>query len=163
MIKMTNCKECGIMIPFSNKTGHCNKHYRNHVTYTDEMIARFRRGGINSSQQQKALRRSKNEIYFAELCGAQFNVKLNEPMSNGWDADVILIEQKVAVLWNGKWHYQQIGNSRLQQIQNRDKIKLGEIEKSGYLAYIIKDMGKRDDRFVQVQFARFNKWLDKIT
>lgn len=49
-------------------------------------------------------------------------------MFNGWDADIIIPNIKVAVLWNGKWHYEQIkkGHS-VKQVQNRDKIKLKEI------------------------------------
>ena len=42
-------------------------------------------------------RRSKNEVYFSELCCSFFNnVKLNEPIFNGWDADVILDDYKLA-------------------------------------------------------------------
>ena len=59
-------------------------------------------GGKKSAFSQN--RRSKNEVYFAELCAQKFEiVKFNEPFFNGWDADVILIKEKIAILWNGKW------------------------------------------------------------
>lgn len=104
-------------------------------------------------------RRSKNEIYFAKLCKEYFkNVKTNEKIFNGWDADVIIEDIKTAVLWNGRWHYEKImeGHS-LEQVQNRDRIKLNEIKKAGYTPYIIKDMGKHDPDFVKEKFEEFLK------
>lgn len=29
-------------------------------------------------------------------------------MFNGWDADIIIEDLKIAILWNGKWHYEKI-------------------------------------------------------
>ena len=29
-------------------------------------------------------------------------------MFNGWDADVILPDLKIAIMWNGIWHYKQV-------------------------------------------------------
>lgn len=50
-------------------------------------------GGRTSVKSQN--RRSKNEIYFAELCSEYFdNVLTNEPIFNEWDADVILENKK---------------------------------------------------------------------
>ena len=101
-------------------------------------------------------KRSKNEIYFSELCCNTFdNVDLNEPIFNGWNADVIIHELKIAVLWNGRWHYSEIVKGKLQQIQKRDEIKLKEIKKSGFTPYIIKDMGKYNRKFVEEQFEIF--------
>lgn len=100
--------------------------------------------------------RSKNEITFYELCVKQFNnVEHNKPIFNGWDADVIIHDIKVAVLWNGPWHYKPIANSKLKQTQNRDKLKLIEIQKYGYEPYIIKDEGSYNLKFVEKQFEIF--------
>jgi predicted RNA-binding Zn-ribbon protein involved in translation (DUF1610 family) len=106
------------------------------------------------------VKRSKNEIYFAELCEQHFSKVLsNEQMFNGWDADVIIEDIKTAVLWNGKWHYEKImKNHSVEQVQNRDKIKLKEIEKCGYKSYIIKDMGKYNKNFVEKEFKNFYNW-----
>lgn len=77
-------------------------------------------------------------------------------MFDGWDADVILPDSKIAVLWNGIWHYEQIHSKHsLAQVQSRDKIKLKIIEKYGYQAYIIKDMGRYNKNFVETQFDMF--------
>lgn len=115
---------------------------------------------VNRGRKSAAKRvlRSKNEIQFSELCLNHFeNVLTNKPIFNGWDADVIIEDVKVAVLWNGKWHYEDgLGcNHSLKQVQNRDRIKLKEIKKSGYTPYIIKDMGRENPEFVEKEFKKF--------
>ena len=119
-----------------------------------------RKGGKASAAKQAETRRSKNEIYFAELCKEKFeNVETNKPIFNGWDADVILPDQKVAILWNGKWHYQKItAKHSVKQVQNRDKIKQKEIEKAGYKLYVVKDLGKYNKSFVEKEFKKFLKY-----
>lgn len=116
-------------------------------------------GRISVVSQNK---RSKNEIYFAELCQKQFaNVLCNSPIFNGWDADVILPGYKIAILWNGKWHYERLSvKHSLCQVQTRDKIKLDEIAKSGYDAYIVKDDGKFDKRFVEEEFKKLVEFIE---
>lgn len=111
-------------------------------------------------------RRSKNEIYFADLCQGEFDqVLCNERLfvddiGNKWDADIILPHLKIAVLWNGIWHYHQISkNQSLLQVQSRDKIKFDVIVKNGYMPYIIKDMGKHNKSFVNSEFEKFIKFL----
>ena len=87
---------------------------------------RFVEIGRKSAEIQKETRRSKNEIYFFELCKTHFNNVLhNERIFNGWDADVIIEDFKIAILWNGPWHYRKIkSNHSVKQVQNRDKIKI---------------------------------------
>lgn len=115
-------------------------------------------GRKSSTSQHK---RSQNEKYFAELCQEHFdNVTTNDPMFNGWDADVIIHNKKVAVLWNGVWHYRQISKHQsVRQVKNRDKIKLHEIKKCGYIPYIIKDMGGKNRDFVEKKFDDLQHFL----
>lgn len=122
-----------------------------------------RKGGLISVGVQSKERRSKNEKLFAEMCIKDFSeVLTNELMFNGWDADVILPKQKIAILWNGKWHYEQIKKgSSLSQIQNRDKIKIKEITKMGYTPYVIKDMGKYNPEFVKSEYEKFIKIINR--
>jgi len=120
-------------------------------------------GGRNSVQG----RRSKNEELFYDLCKDKFkNVTNNENIFNGWDADIILHNEKIAIMWNGVWHYRKIKKSHsLEQVQNRDKIKIEEIKKCGYSPYVIKDMGKFNPKFVESEFNLFlerYKIQDKI-
>lgn len=117
--------------------------------------------GKKSVSAQSNNRRSKNEIYFGELCRQKFqDVKFNEPMFNGWDADVIIDDFKLAVLWNGKWHYEKITKQHsVEQVQNRDTIKQEEIIKSGYFPYVIKDFNKADNQFVKEKFEEMLVYL----
>lgn len=156
------CKNCNKEYVQTRKTQQfcckgCAASYRNINNVNISDIAR--KGGLKSVQSQN--RRSKNEIYFAELCKDYFNnIKTNEPIFNGWDADVIIEDYKIAVLWNGKWHYEQCNKKHsVKQVQNRDKIKLKEIANYGYTSYIIKDMGKYNKQFVEEQFEIFIKYI----
>jgi ribosomal protein S14 len=123
-----------------------------------------RKGGLISTANSS--KRSKNEMHFAELCEETFdNVSTNDACftdknGNNWDADVVLHDHLVAVMWNGVFHYKQIHKSQsLKQVKARDKIKKSVIKDNGYLVYVIKDMGKEDPAFVLAQFAIF---LDHI-
>ena len=85
--------------------------------------------------------RSKLEKQFYELCTKTFNTMHNIPIANGWDADVLLEDYKVAILWNGPWHYREMGisNHSLKQVVNRDIIKIIEFEKIGWEVLIYED------------------------
>lgn len=144
----------------------CMKYYKEHRKefLSDDIIAKLRSGGLKSSTVQSENRRSKNERYFCELCEKEFNkVTHNENIFNGWDADVLIYDYKIAVLWNGNWHYEEIkkGNS-LNQIQNRDKIKIEEINKCGWKPYIIEDRGKYKKSFVEDEFKKFMDFIKTI-
>lgn len=141
--KEKTCKKCNAT--FISKCGnYC-------VTCLPEMR---RLAGCRSAESQANIRRSKNEILFADLCKQKFQtVKENAPIFNGWDADVVIEDIKTAVLWNGKWHYEKLADKHsVLQVQNRDKIKLNEIQKAGYKAIVIEDRGKYNPEFVQNKF-----------
>ena len=64
-------------------------------------------------------------------------------------------------IWNGPWHYKKIKeNHSVEQVQNRDKIKILEIQKAGYIPYIIKDMGKYNKSFVEIEFQKFLEYIN---
>lgn len=153
------CEGCKIefsLTGINKERRFCSKECYNSSSQLKEIGRKF---GLSSSQKQKENRRSKNEIYFYELCKSHFiSVKSNESIFNGWDADVIIEDIKVAVLWNGKWHYEKITkNHSIEQVQNRDKIKVNEIIKCGYLPYVIKDMGRESKKFVEEEFEKMIK------
>ena len=120
-------------------------------------------GGRIASRKRKISKRSLNEIYFSDLCKEVFsNVLCNESIFNGWDADVIIPDLKVAVLWNGIWHYEKLFKAHsLIQVQNRDRIKIGEIKKAGYVPYVVRDPSCEDSKFVVDQFISFLYFLNK--
>ena len=117
----------------------------------------------------KMEKRSKNEIVFCSLCENYFgaeNVLHNAPIFNGWDADVILLEHKVAILWNGPWHYRKITEQHsLEQVQNRDQIKISEIIKAGFKPYIIEDANKKSKNSLEIQeeFFKLLKFLNIVS
>lgn len=163
------CSLCSIpeQVLYDLECSICNKKFKNRIkrkTCGKECrekayIYAGSKGGKKSVTVQK--RRSKNEIYFYELCKDRFiNVDHNVSMFNGWDADVIVHDNKIAVLWNGVWHYKKVTESHsLDQVRNRDKIKLLEIKKCGFIPYVIKDMGIYNKQFVEEQFNLFLETL----
>lgn len=189
--KIAYCVDCGkeliIYKRASSKTCRCDNCRKNHIKqrrlqyrlnflnndyeihfgrkYSKESWLALHNGGCKGIQHQGDLRRSKNEIEFCKLCEEYFdNVKHNESIFNGWDADIIIEDIKFAVLWNGPWHYKQITKSHsVKQTQNRDKIKVKEIEECGWTPYIIKDMGKANKDFVKEKFNEFLKYLKENT
>lgn len=62
------------------------------------------------------------------------------------------------------WHYKQIMKSQsLLQVQTRDRIKMNVIEKHGYTAYVIKDMGKYNPAFVREEFEIFMMNINELS
>lgn len=156
-IEKINCSSCGREFePLTEKTKTCGAECKRLA-----LIRGGRNGGRKSVSSQQ--RRSKNEIYFYNLCKNKFsNVLHNEQIFNGWDADIILLDIKVAVLWNGPWHYKKITQKHsLNQVQNRDRLKIKEIENYGFKPYVIKDMGKFNISKVENEFNIFCEWLNE--
>lgn len=149
MYEMT-CKNCKKIFYAKGKINTCSKECA-HILKS--------KGGINSVLAQGDTRRSKNEIHFSELCKTVYKeVLTNAPMFNGWDADVILNNEKIAILWDGIWHHKKCTvKHSLEQTQNRDKIKRHEIEKAGYIPYVINDFGKVNPKFVIQEFEKLKE------
>jgi hypothetical protein len=157
------CKNCNNI--FSVKTKRVNKirsycsdscRVQSEITLL-KSANHFSKMGKNSAASR--VKRSKNEIHFYNLCCSYFDEVLhNECMFNGWDADIILPKQKIAIMWNGPWHYRKITKEHsLLQVQNRDDIKIKEIISLNYTPYIIRDNGSEDKQFVKDMFERFLK------
>lgn len=158
------CKLCGKPIDHRNLRGYCrhckfSEEYRKEFPLSEESHLKLSAAARKGIAIQAETRRSKNEIAFCTLCEQYFsNVEHNVPIFNGWDADVIIHDIKYAVLWNGKWHYEKItADHSVEQVQNRDHIKMSEIIKCGYTPYIIKDVGKHKESFVREEFDKFIK------
>lgn len=132
------CSVCGK--PFSTPK---NKQRKTCSTECTSFLQNLgaRKGGQNSAR--KTVKRSKDEIALAELCSSFFKyVTTNDnSIANGWDADILLHDHKIAVLWNGPWHYKEMGfgNHSLLQVQNRDKIKIKEFQKAGWSVEVFED------------------------
>lgn len=158
------CKVCDMGLSYKKRNRvTCSKKCLKKLRVSNAKYA-GRIGGKISTHKQKETRRSKNEILFSTLCKNIFSdVINNQPIFNGWDADVIIPSIKIAVLWNGVWHYKKITKKHsVKQVQNRDSIKIKEIKNLGYNPYIIKDMGKYNENFVKEQFNKFVKYVKNV-
>ena len=171
--KLRICKCCGKQYTFIKGittkmvcSKECSEYMRTHRKefLSEDTIKKLSEAGKKAANNSFNLKRSKAEIYFANLCKNKYNnVLTNERIFNGWDADIILPDFKIAVLYNGKWHYEEISKKvSLAQIQNRDKIKIKEIENCNYVPYIIKDLNKFNKEFVEEQFKIFSNYIDNL-
>jgi hypothetical protein len=152
--KINICVSCGKEFEHKKKIKCCSP---------ECLLIKLKEGGVKGGRQSvlSQNRRSKNEIAFSELCNINFkHIRFNEPIFNGWDADVILDDYKLAILWDGNWHHKKLGvKHSLPQVQNRDRIKIQEIKKFGYEPYIIKDYGKYNKEFVKNEFEKLKKYI----
>lgn len=125
------CKQCVTLFsPISNSM------------FCSTTCQKSRFSDIGKENASNTVKRSKLEIELYILCKTHFkNVDHNIPIFNGWDADIIVHDIKLAILWNGPWHYKQMphSNHSLSQVQNRDRIKKQEIESYGYSVLVFED------------------------
>lgn len=144
------------------KCDNCNKHFECKENLKGKFCS-HKCAGSSGGKKSKQGKRSKNEILLFEFCKNEYNdVLSNENMFNGWDADIIINDYKIAIMWNGKWHYEKITKKHsLSQVKNRDNIKVNEIKKMGYDPYIIKDMGSYNPEFVNHEFELLKKYIKK--
>lgn len=170
LVKETQ-KECLICnnIFFLNRRKQylCSRQCANIFTKTNKIFkdnAKLNgsKGGVISAAKQQ--RRSKAEILFAEYCKDFFgnddilcNVAIyKDKNGNFWDADITIKSLKIAILYDGIWHYKQVNkNHKLEQVQSRDVLKRKIIEDNGYNYYTVVDMGKFNKEFVWNEFIKF--------
>lgn len=122
------------------------------------------RGGRKTASLPWASRtRSKNERYLASLLSSIFpNALFNKRMFGEYDSDIILPDQKIAVHWNGPFHYKPLlGNDHLDKIQKRDALRYAAIASEGFYNYIIDDSGNTGFNRLKVE-AEFNLLLKYI-
>lgn len=164
-VRSVSCLFCGSKIEIRGKKTrkYCSRachgkfrYNKRNPNYEKNMKASSLAGRA-AARKQRRTRRSKNEILFYEMCKKKFPDSLpNEPMFNGWDADVVIPSLKIAVMWNGAWHYRKITEAHsVKQVQNRDRIKVGEIKKMGWKPYVIRDDGSYDPKFVLKEWRKF--------
>lgn len=136
------CKKCNKEFKSLNKHQQfCSRDCQRKYNVQDTDMSTL--GGIASAKSRCL--RSKDEIKLFELCDDFYDCEVthNEAVVEGysWDADIIIRDLKIAILWNGPWHYREmnIGNHSLKQVQNRDKIKTKLFKENGWTVYIFED------------------------
>lgn len=130
-INISWCKVCNTLI----------KGYHRSTCKSIECLETiYMQAGLKSAAKQ--VRRSKDERKLFILCQQNFqNIRHNEPIIDNWDADIILDDYKVAVLWNGPWHYKDMPHKgfSLKQVQNRDSIKIRKLTELGWKVIVFED------------------------
>jgi len=95
------------------------------------------------TKQEKGVeipKRSKAEIELFNLMSQDHDCEHNKPIFNGFDADIIIHALKLAIEWNGPWHYKKMMESHsLKAVKIKDRKKVREVLKKGYRILIIKD------------------------
>jgi hypothetical protein len=100
-----------------------------------------RRSTVAKQNAAKIGNRSTDEIKLFDLCSTTFKCFPNHIIDSGWDADIVLPDQKIAILWNGPWHYRdmKMTNHSLPQVQTRDRIKTKLFESLGWTVLVYED------------------------
>jgi len=136
------CKYCGKDFKSLNKEQQfCSRNCQSLNNINNTNMSSI--GGIKSAGL-KCLR-SKDEVKLFDLCNNYFNEEVthNEEVieNKHWDADIIIRDLKIAILWNGPWHYREMnfGTHSLKQVQNRDRIKIKLFKENGWTVYIFED------------------------
>jgi len=135
------CPKCNTLHEKSGK--FCSRSCANSRKWSEADKLKKSISAKNSDKIKQAgkNRRSKSEKLLYNLCNKHFNVTHNQQIANGWDADILLHDYKIAILWNGPWHYKEMGfsNHSLKQVVNRDCKKIIEFEKLGWEVLIYED------------------------
>ncbi len=120
-----------------SRVSMCSVECRNELKRRVNAETEKRLGGL----WQRRNSRSKGEKLLSQkLTNYGLKVVTNKKMFNGFDADIILPEYKIAIHWNGAWHWKPIaGVNLLNKIKYRDELRYKAIEECGYINYIIID------------------------
>ena len=135
--------------------------------YNNYLKPILQQNAITMTKNRKYTRnvRSKNENCMFELCKKHFDaedVMSNAKIFKGWDADIVIKSLKIAIRWNGIWHYKKImERHNLEDVQRRDKLKEKAIKECGYEVYTVKDMGRHNKKFVEEQFSIFLEYVEE--
>lgn len=157
---IVECNWCKKKFETTKRKGRKSCSTECEINFNRDHLKRIGKVGCLKSVESQN-RRSKNEIYLSELCSKEFkNIRLNEQIFNGWDADIILDDYKLAIMWDGNWHHKKLSKGHsLEQVQNRDKIRIKEIINCGYTPYTINDYGKYNKHFVEKEFEKLKEYI----
>lgn len=157
-LKLTSCTVCG------EKVKRYNRRTCSSVCLHTARMRSGTRGGLASVKKMNGARRSKDEVQLFKLCSEEYsNITANDTsITNGWDADILLHDYKIAVMWNGPWHYRDmpgLKNHSLSQVQNRDRIKIKEFNSVGWKVLVFEDRHYTP----QTAFESIKKTINGVT
>lgn len=168
--KIHKCVVCESIIKGGQRKT-CSDECKKKVNINNGKIGGLKGGRASVASQQ---RRSKNEIFFSNLCIQYFgkdDILCNEQIfkdinGNFWDCDIYIKSLKIAILWDGFfWHYSPNATDKQKA---RDILKRKIILNNNSTYYTIIDKGKYNEKFVKEQFylflhkQQFKTTLDRI-
>lgn len=136
------CEFCGKKFKNKKERQYCSP-YCQKLDNQKKNPGMASKGGIISAKNRCI--RSKDEIKLYELCVKNFNYEIthNEEVIHKfkYDADIIIRDLKIAILWNGIWHYKELGftNYSLEEIKKRDNKKIEFFYENGWDVFIFED------------------------
>jgi MYM-type Zinc finger with FCS sequence motif len=122
------------------------------------------KGGLTTSTSpfQKRSRSNNERNFFQKILNLYPDALHNKRMFDGYDADIIIPSKKIAIHWNGIWHYQKvITESLLHKIQKKDELRYASIARCGYINYIIKDLGVMNKEKVDHEYINFINYIQQ--
>lgn len=153
------CPQCQTEFQVRDRSRWRSRRFCSQACLKEHPSYREARSAAGRKAAQSRPRRSAQEIELYQLCERHFeNVSHNQPLAEGWDADICLHDHKCAILWNGIWHREQLAikNHSLMQVQTRDRIKKAVLEKYGWTVLVFED----DEYTPETAFAQILEVLE---
>lgn len=159
------CRICNTSFYRKQKVQHCSKKCYDSYRKSEEYLNQCKINGKKGGKMASKVKRSKNEIIFSNMCIKYFgknNVLTNPRMFNGFDADVVIQTRKIAIEWNGLWHYKKVRKDhKFEQTKARDKLKSKYIRSKGYHLIKIKDIRSFRKNTAKVAFEKILDIIEK--
>lgn len=99
------------------------------------------KSGQNSAKVRTIRSKDEKELFNLLSMYTRYHVDANKVIMDGWDIDISIPELKIAIMWNGPWHYKEMKglNHSLKQVHNRDLIKRRLFKSNGWKVLIFED------------------------
>lgn len=153
------CKVCDKEFNWVIFKKTCSQSCLNIINRKSSILA----GKLSSSKSYQIKSRSKNErLMYKKIKDVYSDALHNYRAFDGWDADIVIPSLKIAIHWNGVWHYKNVYNNEygeklFESVKAKDILKYKAIEEKGYTNYIIVDMGRFNINKVNYEFDVFLK------
>ena len=152
------CAGCGVTFRAPRKRSKfCSRACTPQRNKGSEAYAAMGRAGASALGK-----RSKGEILFYDLCADRgWSLTHNDPAFEGYDADILIHDHKIAIHYDGPCHRRVIFRGQsLAQIQTRDRRKRAIIERHGWRNFTIEAERTNVD-FLRLEFKRLIAFIER--
>ncbi len=154
------CLGCGVSFRAPRKRSkYCSRACTPQRNKRPEAYAAMGRAGAAAQG-----RRSRGEILFYDLCADRgWRLTHNDPAFDGYDADILIHDHKVAIHYDGPCHRRVIFTGQsLPQIQTRDRRKRAIISRHGWRNFTI-EAEQTSAKFLRSELQRLVAFIEKDT